>query len=95
MMPYSRDTVMWQLSFPMSEEEARQLSAEGPAALKKESIRRTPWHDPIPQILAATEMSKITGYPVYDREMLTMEHLKNAGSVTLIGDAAHPMSPFK
>ena len=38
---------------------------------------------------------KITGYPVYDRELLTSELLKNADSITLLGDAAHPMSPFK
>ena len=95
MMPYSRDAVMWQLSFPMLENEARTLSAKGPEALKQEAIRRTPWHTPIPQILSATPVSKITGYPVYDREILTAEHFKNAGNVTLIGDAAHPMSPFK
>jgi heme/copper-type cytochrome/quinol oxidase subunit 1 len=40
-------------------------------------------------------IAKITGYPVYDREMLTAEHFRNAGNTTLIGDAAHPMSPFK
>lgn len=95
MMPYSRDEVMWQLSFPMTESEARALSKKGPDALKKEAIRRTPWHDPIPQILSATPVSKITGYPVYDREMLAAEHLKNSGNATIIGDAAHPMSPFK
>lgn len=95
MMPYSRDSIMWQMSFPMSEDAARALSAAGPDALKQETIRRTPWHDPIPQILTATSISKITGYPVYDREILTGEHFKNAGNTTLIGDAAHPMSPFK
>jgi 2-polyprenyl-6-methoxyphenol hydroxylase-like FAD-dependent oxidoreductase len=95
MMPYSSDSVMWQLSFPMSENEARTLSTDGPDALKQEAIRRTPWHNPIPQILSATSISKITGYPVYDRETLTTEHFKNAGNATLIGDAAHPMSPFK
>ncbi|MBP7822885.1 FAD-dependent monooxygenase [Candidatus Gracilibacteria bacterium] len=95
MMPYSQDAVMWQLSFPMPENEARALSVQGPDALKQEAIRRTPWHVPIPQVLSATPVSKITGYPVYDREILTPEQFKNSGNATLMGDAAHPMSPFK
>jgi 2-polyprenyl-6-methoxyphenol hydroxylase-like FAD-dependent oxidoreductase len=95
MMPYTSDSVMWQLSFPMSENEAKALSAQGPEALKNEACRRTPWHNPIPQILAATLEAQISGYPVYDRELLTSELLAKGGSVTLIGDAAHPMSPFK
>jgi len=95
MMPYSLDSIMWQMSFPMTEDDARALSAEGPDALKQETIRRTPWHDPVPQILSATCITQVTGYPVYDREILTVEHFKNAGNATLIGDAAHPMSPFK
>ena len=95
MMPYSSDSVMWQLSFPMSEKEAKDLSAQGTQALKKEACRRTQWHDPIPQILAATQESQISGYPVYDRELLQPELLDKGGAITLIGDAAHPMSPFK
>ncbi len=94
-MPYTTDSVMWQLSFPMSEDEAMALSALGPEPLKKEACRRTQWHDPIPQILAATLETQISGYPVYDRELLSSELLEKAGKVTLIGDAAHPMSPFK
>lgn len=86
---------MWQMSYPIPEDEARALSAEGPDTLKQEAIRRTPWHAPIPQILSATPVSKITGYPVYDRKILTGEHFKDAENATLIGDAAHPMSPFK
>lgn len=92
-MPYSSDSVMWQLSFPMSENEAKALSDRGSQVLKEEACRRTLWHDPIPQILAATQAAQISGYPVYDREILDAEWLK--GKVTLIGDAAHPMSPFK
>ncbi len=94
-MPYSSSSVMWQLSFPMSEEEAKALSAQGTQALKKEACRRCQWHDPIPQILAATLEAQISGYPVYDRALLESELLEKGAQVTLIGDAAHPMSPFK
>ncbi|MBA6265466.1 NAD(P)/FAD-dependent oxidoreductase [Colwellia sp. Bg11-12] len=94
-MPYDADSVMWQLSFPMPEEEAKALSAEGAKALKYEACRRTQWHDPIPQILAATQTSQVSGYPVYDRPLLEAELLAKGQQVTLIGDAAHPMSPFK
>ena len=94
-MPYDSESVMWQLSFPMLEEEAKTLSAKGPKALKEEACRRTQWHDPIPQILMATMEAQVSGYPVYDRELLQAELLEKAKQVTLIGDAAHPMSPFK
>ena len=94
-MPYTADSVMWQLSFPMSEDEAKELNAQGPQALKEEACRRTQWHDPIPQILSATKASMVSGYPVYDRALLTPADFNLAGKATLIGDAAHPMSPFK
>ncbi len=94
-MPFDAESVMWQLSFPLTEEEAKTLSAQGAAALKQEACRRTQWHQPIPQILEATPAEQISGYPVYDRTLLTNELLQHAGPITLIGDAAHPMSPFK
>ncbi|WP_114325837.1 FAD-dependent oxidoreductase [Candidatus Colwellia aromaticivorans] len=95
MMPYALDSVMWQLSFPMPEEEAKALSALGAHALKEEACRRCQWHDPIPQILKATLEAHVSGYPVYDRALLESELLEKGTQVTLIGDAAHPMSPFK
>lgn len=95
MMPYTSDSIMWQLSFPMSEEDAKNLSSCGSEALKNEAISRTNWHSPIPEIIAATSTAQISGYPVYDRELLNTELLAKAGNATLIGDAAHPMSPFK
>ncbi len=94
-MPYSTDSIMWQFSFPMPEEESKALSAQGAQALKEEACRRAQWHTPIPQILSATPPSLTSGYPVYDREPLKPELLEKAGAFTLIGDAAHPMSPFK
>jgi 2-polyprenyl-6-methoxyphenol hydroxylase-like FAD-dependent oxidoreductase len=94
-MPYSSNSVMWQLSFPMSEKAAKALSAQGAQALKEEACRRCQWHDPIPQILAATLDIQVSGYPVYDRALLDPALLQKGAQVTLIGDAAHPMSPFK
>jgi 2-polyprenyl-6-methoxyphenol hydroxylase-like FAD-dependent oxidoreductase len=94
-MPYDNDSVMWQLSFPISEKEAKELSAKGTKYLKEEACKRANWHCPIPEILTATLESQISGYPVYDRELLTTELLESNKNVTLIGDAAHPMSPFK
>lgn len=95
MMPFDAETVMWQLSFPMDEEEAKSLSAQGAEALKQEALKRCQWHEPIPQILAATSRDLISGYPVYDRETLQPEAFDGLAELTLIGDAAHPMSPFK
>jgi 2-polyprenyl-6-methoxyphenol hydroxylase-like FAD-dependent oxidoreductase len=94
-MPFTAGSVMWQLSFPMPEKEAKELSAQGSQKLKEEACRRTLWHSPIPQIVSATPEAQISGYPVYDRELLQSELLENAGQTTIIGDAAHPMSPFK
>ena len=94
-MPFDADSVMWQLSFPMTENEAKGLSAEGAEALKAEACKRTQWHSPIPQILAATPAALVSGYPVYDRALLNADLLADMGSITLLGDAAHPMSPFK
>ena len=96
MMPYDSDTIMWQLSFPISEEDARSLSKKGPEALQKEGLKRLwDWHSPVPEILQATNTSKITGYPVYDRAVLEPKFLKNFWNITLLWDAMHPMSPFK
>ncbi|MCI0921930.1 FAD-dependent oxidoreductase [Sphingobacterium rhinopitheci] len=94
-MPYTADSVMWQLSFPMAEVEAQALRTAGALALKEEAIRRMKWHEPIPQIIEATELHHISGYPVYDRDLLTTELAERNKPITLIGDAAHPMSPFK
>jgi len=94
-MPFTSDSVMWQLSFPMAEAEAQTLTKQGLQALKDEAIKRCQWHQPIPQIISATDIEQVSGYPVYDRALMDTDLLMRANNVTLIGDAAHPMSPFK
>jgi len=96
MMPFSATEIMWQLSFPLPEEEAKGLNRSGAEALKKEALCRcASWHAPVTEIIAKTPLSEITGYPAYDRELLQAAWLPASSRVTLLGDAAHPMSPFK
>ncbi|KAL7466658.1 hypothetical protein ACHAXS_011337 [Conticribra weissflogii] len=97
---------MWQLSFPMGEQDAKELSGRGPSDLKAEALRRCrTWHSPIPELLSKTPDGLITGYPCYDRALVDTSTLRVGKSgqsetgggdlVTILGDAAHPMSPFK
>lgn len=94
-MPFDAESVMWQLSFPMSEKDAKILSLKGSLELKEDAIKRTNWHQPVPEIVSSTLAEHVSGYPVYDRDLLTPELFNTLGNTTLIGDAAHPMSPFK
>ena len=98
-MPFTTTSTMWQLSFPCSEETARQYTKDA-TTLKEEIVRRcAQWHDPVPDLLRNTPLDCMSGYPVYDRELLDPVLLRPTDEskrrVTLIGDAAHPMTPFK
>jgi 2-polyprenyl-6-methoxyphenol hydroxylase-like FAD-dependent oxidoreductase len=110
-MPFTTSSTMWQLSFPFAEDAARVLCKD-PPALKKEILRRCKqWHEPIPSLLRGTPLQGMSGYPVYDREVLEPDVLRTPFTasapprasalpepqrrVTLMGDAAHPMTPFK
>jgi 2-polyprenyl-6-methoxyphenol hydroxylase-like FAD-dependent oxidoreductase len=104
MMPYSTKSYMWQLSFPMEEDDAKNLSKKGAQALKDESLAKCKsWHNPIVAILEHTPVSLVSGYPVYDRAVPALEMLEGQRTsfssptrrVTCLGDAMHPMSPFK
>eukprot|EP00930_Biecheleria_cincta_P086669 TRINITY_DN75935_c0_g1_i1.p1 TRINITY_DN75935_c0_g1~~TRINITY_DN75935_c0_g1_i1.p1 ORF type:complete len:571 (-),score=68.23 TRINITY_DN75935_c0_g1_i1:651-2312(-) len=100
-MPFDEGRAMWQLSWPMDEAAARTLARKGGAALKEEALRRCgAWAAPIPQLLLATEPSLVSGWPVSDRPPVTSKCFEGEGinermAVTLLGDSAHPMSPFK
>jgi 2-polyprenyl-6-methoxyphenol hydroxylase-like FAD-dependent oxidoreductase len=48
------------------------------------------WHAPIEALIAATDEAAILQHDIYDREPLARW---SDGRVTLLGDAAHPMTP--
>jgi 2-polyprenyl-6-methoxyphenol hydroxylase-like FAD-dependent oxidoreductase len=48
------------------------------------------WHAPIPRVAAATPAAALTRLPIHDRPAARKW---GGGRVTLLGDAAHPMTP--
>ena len=48
------------------------------------------WHDPIPAVVDATPAEALSRLPIYDRPPAKRW---GRGRVTLLGDAAHPMTP--
>lgn len=48
------------------------------------------WHDPIPAVVACTPAEALTRLPIHDRPPAREW---GRGRVTLLGDAAHPMTP--
>ena len=97
-MPFNDDHSMWQLSWPMAEDDAVQLS-QSPAQLREAALQICQeWHEPVPAIIAASDFElHVSGYPAYDRPAPVAPELSTSNSslFTLAGDAAHPMSPFK
>lgn len=100
-MPFSKTTpsqsIMWQMSFPLDISQAKYF-ASNPIQLKEFLMEHCKcWHDPIPQMIDSTPIDLIMGIPAFDRDLdvepVSMEN--NSLPIILIGDASHPMSPFK
>jgi 2-polyprenyl-6-methoxyphenol hydroxylase-like FAD-dependent oxidoreductase len=69
----------------------RETDEEEPAVEKSSLLRAfSRWHDPIPELVAATPPEAIVRTCLYERSSL--ERL-GVGRIALVGDAAHPMLP--
>ena len=99
-MPFSTnpaESIMWQLSFPLEENEAKLLKQNN-ALLKQHVMERChSWHEPVQKIIESTSLDLIMGIPAFDRDPVLSNELAEDVDVPigLLGDAAHPMSPFK
>jgi 2-polyprenyl-6-methoxyphenol hydroxylase-like FAD-dependent oxidoreductase len=66
-------------------------AAPAPGGAKAALLRRfADWHEPIRAVIEATDEAVISKTDVYDRKPLASW---GRGHVTLLGDAAHPMTP--
>jgi salicylate hydroxylase len=80
-------------SFTEHAESDRALAEAAPAALLQRIQEATAkWAQPVPEIASAIDPATIVVRGYYDKEPL--EHVRQ-GRLWLLGDAAHPMSPFQ
>ncbi len=68
--------------------EGHRIAAEERHRIAEQTFRE--WYPPVPAVIAATPAADILFHPIHDRRPLPQW---SVGSVTLLGDAAHPMLP--
>jgi 2-polyprenyl-6-methoxyphenol hydroxylase-like FAD-dependent oxidoreductase len=86
MIPMSEDRIYW-----FATKNAPEGEKEAPSERKHELLYLfRDWHEPIEAIIEATDDDAILRNDIYDREPLVRW---SEGRVTLLGDAAHPMTP--
>jgi salicylate hydroxylase len=95
--PFSIDKCMWQFTFKISmdNEEYHQLDQNDlEGLLNRVKCATNDWHEPTPKLIDDTKVCDVRAGPIYDRDPLDVIK-KDIACVTMLGDAAHPMSPFK
>ncbi|CAF4208350.1 unnamed protein product, partial [Adineta steineri] len=95
--PYSLDKCMWRLTFKVSKDDEiydQLVQKDFQGLLNKAKFATKDWYEPITKLIDDTPTNDIRAGPIYDRDPL--ENIKkDMKCVTLLGDAVHPMSPFK
>jgi 2-polyprenyl-6-methoxyphenol hydroxylase-like FAD-dependent oxidoreductase len=99
-MPFSKcrpsQSIMWQLSFPATLSLSNQLSRDTQMLKQMLLEKCIDWHSPILEMIERTELDLLMGIPAFDRDLVSIQDSNKDGiKIALIGDAAHPMSPFK
>ncbi|KAL0478057.1 hypothetical protein AKO1_012915 [Acrasis kona] len=91
--PFNKQKCMWQLTFKV--ENAVSLSELCQDDLLQKSIAITKdWFRPVSLLISETMACDLRAGPIYDRDPLS-KISKDHPYVTVLGDAIHPMSPFK
>jgi len=87
---------MWQLTHKVELSEAQELAKKGSEEWKKFANEvMKDWKHPIMKSVFETEESKMRCSPLFDRDPLSLDKFEKLGNMTLVGDACHPMAPFK
>jgi 2-polyprenyl-6-methoxyphenol hydroxylase-like FAD-dependent oxidoreductase len=85
-VPMSKSRVYW-----FATKNAQEGAGDASIGRKQEVLECfRGWHEPIESLIAATDENTILRNDIYDRKPLTGW---TKGLVTLLGDAAHPMTP--
>ncbi len=85
-IPMSQGRVYW-----FATKNAPEGERDGPMGRKQDLLDRFgSWHAPIGELIVATDEAAILRNDIYDRPPLRQW---GQGCVTLLGDAAHPMTP--
>jgi 2-polyprenyl-6-methoxyphenol hydroxylase-like FAD-dependent oxidoreductase len=95
--PFSIDKCMWQFTFkvPRNDEIYDQLSQNDMEGLLNRAKYATKdWYKPIAKLISDTQPCDVRAGPIFDRDPLDIIN-KDVAYVTMLGDAVHPMSPFK
>jgi 2-polyprenyl-6-methoxyphenol hydroxylase-like FAD-dependent oxidoreductase len=90
--PYDERKYMWQFSY----RDSPWIGKQEPLEIMKNVVARCgDWCDGnVRSLLDATPLDKVTSYSIVDRS-LPDDFRDGHEMVTLLGDAAHPMTPFK
>ena len=91
--PFDAGTSMWQLTYPAPIEDFAADLPDLEAAKAKAVALTAGWHAPVPDMIEATPVELMRAGILYDLEPITEPW--PTGRMTLLGDSAHAMTPFK
>jgi len=105
-MPFWGNYCMWQLSFRVEDEEEAVKLKNASSSFKKQQVllRVKGWHEPIEDLIQSTPLDTIWGTALMDKIPQPLHYKTKSNAcftnkpflpIVLLGDAMHPMSPFK